>query len=133
MKKYYKTYAAALIFSVVVTMALTYLRSIALVTEFDSAAVFYVHGAKLPRVFSIVAVASIIVVALLVYFMRSGVKNSPLHQISALPLLYLHPSLLAFMTIAYFILTLNFGMKDGFTVMEKLLSCYRCRRLCIIL
>ena len=35
MKKYYKTYAAALIFSVVVTMALTYLRSIALVTEFD--------------------------------------------------------------------------------------------------
>ncbi|MGI6195051.1 MAG: hypothetical protein ACOYIJ_06770 [Eubacteriales bacterium] len=119
MKKYYKTYAAALIFSVVVTMALTYLRSIALVTEFDSAAVFYVHGAKLPRVFSIVAVASIIVVALLVYFMRSGVKKlSPTPNLSS-PIIIFTSSLLAFMTIAYFILTLNFGMKDGFTVMEK--------------
>lgn len=119
MKKYYKIYVAALIFSVVATMALTYLRAIALFTEFDSAAGFYVHGAKLPGVFSTVAVASIIIAALFVYFMRGGVKKiSPTLDLGS-PIIIFTSALLAFMIIAYFILTLIPGMKDGFTVMEK--------------
>jgi len=119
MKKYYKIYVAALIFSVVAAMALTTIRAIALFSEFDSAAGFYAHGAKLPGVFSTVAVASIIITALFVYFMRGGVKKiSPALDLNS-PIIIFSSALLAFMIIAYFILTLMFGTKDGFSVMEK--------------
>lgn len=97
-------YISALFLSILLALTFSALRLVSLLTEFDSDAAYYNHGATLPDVFGYGAVVALIIMAVFCYILRRSLDRIDVNDDA--PSVVFTSSLVAFMIVAVFIYNL---------------------------
>lgn len=122
MKKSRNLYIAILFFTIIVSLLLTALRTVALVEEFEASEGYYAHGAVLPPLFAGGAVAAVLLLFIFALIMKK--RLSAVSPVNDSPVIVFTSALISFMIVAVFIFGLfNLGDEPStITLMTLILA-----------
>ena len=117
MKPKYSTYTVSLIFTLIATLLLCMLRTMALLVEFDPSTSYYNHDAVLPSIYMWGTFLIIAVDAALVFYMRSDLRSIKIESKS--PVVIFIAALLGFVIVAGSLLDF-FTSYEGVPLLTKI-------------